>query len=325
MNLERFLAAREADWLELERLAGRAGAKAQRLGPEGVLRLGALYRAATADLAFARRRFPRQPVTRRLEALVLRTRQVVYADEPGRMSLKRFLLDGYWQRLTDRPMLLFLALALLFGPMALAVAWALDDPAAAAGIVPAEFAGSAGTRPDGGFSAAEKSAFASQIFTNNIGVSFTAFAGGILLGLGTAAALLFNGGFIGAIMGLAIDGGASDDLFRFILPHGFLELSVIAVAGYAGMRMGWAIVEPGTLTRGESLRREARTAIEIIIGTIPWFVLAGLVEGFVSNEQLPVAGGLAVGLAICVPYWALVVWRGVLVPRSHASPRGAKR
>ena len=325
MNLDRFVAARESDWHELEALSGRAGTKAQRLGPEGVLRLGALYRSATADLAFARRRFPREQVTRRLEALVLRSRQAVYADEPGRMSLRAFMTDGYWRRLTERPVMLFLALLLLFGPMALAVAWALDDPAAAAGIVPQEFAGAAGTRPDGGFTAAEKSAFASQIFTNNIGVSFTAFAGGILLGVGTAAALLFNGGFIGAIMGLSIDGGASDDLFRFILPHGFLDFSIIAVAGYAGMRMGWAIVDPGTLSRGESLRRQARASIEIIIGTIPWFVLAGLVEGFVSNEQLPVWGGLLVGLSICVPYWFLVVWRGALVPRRNASPRGDSR
>ena len=64
----------------LRTLLDEAGTKPERLGPVQLRRLGALYRAAAADLAFARRAFPHDPVTRRLERLVIDGRQVVYSD-----------------------------------------------------------------------------------------------------------------------------------------------------------------------------------------------------------------------------------------------------
>ena len=118
-----------------------AGTRPQRLGSEALLRLGRRYRAAAADLALARRLFPGHPVTRRLERLVTEARQSVYATEARRRSLRAFLATGYWQRVRERPLLLGLALALLFVPLALATVWAVDDPAAAIGIVPAELPG----------------------------------------------------------------------------------------------------------------------------------------------------------------------------------------
>jgi len=77
MNLEAFLRDRSPDWEELSGLLDRAGHRPQRLGAEGVLRLGALYRASVADLAVARRRFAGDPLVERLERLVLRARQIV--------------------------------------------------------------------------------------------------------------------------------------------------------------------------------------------------------------------------------------------------------
>jgi hypothetical protein len=43
---------------------------------------------------------------------------------------------------------------------------------------------------------------------------------------------------------------------------------------------------------------------------MPWFVLAGLVEGFVTPTSLPLGAAVAVGLAVASPYWILVFWRG---------------
>ena len=120
-----------------ETLLREAGTKPERLGPAQLRRLGALYRAAAADLAFARRAFPHDPVTRRLERLVIDGRQVVYSDAGPRRSLRAFLSRGYWQRVRERPWALGAALLLLFGPMVLAAVWAIDDPAAAIGVVPA--------------------------------------------------------------------------------------------------------------------------------------------------------------------------------------------
>jgi hypothetical protein len=43
---------------------------------------------------------------------------------------------------------------------------------------------------------------------------------------------------------------------------------------------------------------------------MPWFFLAGVVEGFVTPTALPLAGAITVGLLVAAPYWALVFWRG---------------
>jgi uncharacterized membrane protein SpoIIM required for sporulation len=313
MDVDRFTRERAAGWDELQELVRAAGSRPQRLASEPLLRLGRRYRAAAADLALARRLYPGDPVTRRLERLVTDARQSVYATEPRRRSLRAFLTTGYWQRIVQRRTALLTGLALLFVPMALAAAWAIDDPAAALGIVPGEFHEAAEPGGGGGLSTGEEAAFASTIYTNNIRVTFLVVAGGILLGLGSAALTIFNGGFIGAIFGLTIENGTFDELLRFVLPHGLLELSCIAVSCAAGLRLGWAIVDPGPLTRGASLRREARAAVEIVLGTMPWLVLAGLIEGFVSPGQPPLPVAAAVGLAAATPFWVLVL--------RHARPR----
>jgi uncharacterized membrane protein SpoIIM required for sporulation len=321
MRLDRFVAERGGGWDELAELVRLAGRRPERLEPDQLLRLGARYRAAAADLALARRAFPADPVTRRLERLVGEARSSVYADAPRRGSLRGFLATGYWRRIMERPRLLAVALALLLGPMVLAAVWAVDDPAAAVGIVPSQFRTAADPGGGPGLGAAAEARLSSEIFTNNIEVTFLSVAGGLLLGLGTAAVVLYNGGFVGALLGITIPNGAAGDFLRLVLPHGLLELTCIAVCAAAGLRLGWALVEPGPRTRAQSLRHEAAAAMEIVLGTMPWLVLAGLIEGFVTGNvgSLPVA--VLVGLAAAAPFWALVLARG----RAHSRARALAR
>ena len=99
-----------------------------------------------------------------------------------------------------------------------------------------------------------------------------------------------------------------------------LELSCIIVAGSAGLRLGWSIIDPGNRTRGEALRQEARAAIEIVLGTAPWLVLAGLVEGFLTPSGTGLATVTAVGLSLGAIYWGLVLWRGTPEPAVILEP-----
>ena len=327
MTLERFAADREAAWQELEALLAEAGGRPERLAPDRLRLLGARYRAVAADLALARRVFPRDPLTARLERLALAGRQAVYADRPREGSAITFLTTGYYRRVRERPVPLALAWLLLLAPMVIAALWALDDPAAAIGIVPGEFQGAAEPGSGSGagsLSVGEEAAFASEVLTNNIGVSFLAAAGGIAAGLGTVAVMLFNGGFIGALAGLSIGGGIGERFFALVVAHGVLELSIIVVSASAGLRIGWALIDPGTLTRGQSLRAEARPALEVILGTIPWFVIAGLVEGFVTGSAPGLGTAIAVGVALGVLYWGLVAWRGRPAAQSRAEALAAR-
>ena len=305
-----FAARRAPDWEELDALLERAGNRPERLGPDGVLRLGALYRAAAADLAFARRALPHDPARRRLEDLVARGRRAVYADERRRARPLAFLADGYWRAVVQSPAALGLATALFVVPAALALVWALSDPDAALGLVPGEFRQAVEPVGDTGMSRAEAAVFSSQVLTNNIQVALLAFALGVTAGLGTAAILAYNGLTVGVLAGGAIGAGNGVAFVEFIFAHGLLELSLIWVAGAAGLRMGWAIISPGPRPRGVALVTEGRTAIAIATGTIPWFVLAGLIEGFVTRSGFGLAGGLVVGLLAAGAYWGLVVVRG---------------
>ncbi len=294
-------------------LVDRAGGRPSRLGADGVRRLGECYRAAAADLALARRRFPGDPVVGRLERLVQRGRQGVYNAPSSRAGVWEFFARGYWRRVRERRAILAIAFLCLAVPTLLGGFWAWRDPGPASGLVPTKYQTVTQPRPSGntlGLTVDQESSVASQIFTNNIGVTFFAFAGGLLLGLGTLYVLLQNGVLLGVVGGLAIGSGNGHSFFELVLAHGVLELSCIIVSGAAGLRLGWSIIDPGNRTRGEALREEARAAIEIVLGTAPWLVVAGLVEGFLTPSGTGLPTVMAVGFSLGAIYWGLVLWRG---------------
>lgn len=319
MNLDAFVQEREPRWEGLERQLKLSGGRPERLGAQEALAFGREYRAVAADLAILRRRAPGDPVIDRLERLVLAARQAIYSERTRtRGGLRRFVSRDYWGLVLGRPGILVISAAALFGPCLIAAVWALHDPAAAIGLLPARFRGAADPHlrhvPLG---AATQAVLASSIFTNNIQVTFLAFAGGLTLGLGTLAVLAFNGVLLGALSGLTIQAGSFPVFVRYVVPHGLLELSCIVVAGSAGLRLAWAIIDPGTLPRGVSLRAAARPAVALVLGTAPWLVVAGLTEGFVTPEGLPLGAALAVGCGLAGTYWLLAFAR----VRAHTRTR----
>ncbi len=260
-----------------------------------------------------------------LERLVLDSAQAIYGRRARSGSPLRFVTSGYWRLIAERPGPLAVATLTTLASIVLAALWAIHDPAAAIGLVPTRFRTAAHAHlhalPGG---ATTLAVLSGSIFTNNIQVSFLVFAGGLLLGIGSIAVLAYNGLMVGALAGITIQGGNFDVLLRYVLPHGILELSCFTVAAAAGIRMGWAMIDPGRLTRGESLRREARPAVAIIIGTAPWLVVAGLTEGFVTPHALQLPVALAVGLGLGGTFWVLVLVRG-FIPEGAAWLRGRRQ
>ncbi len=314
MKLDRFLSEREPSWAELRSLVGSAGGRPERLGPSGVRRLGELYRAAAADLAHLRRAWPVRPESADLQDLVAEARVLVYNSESDRDgSPLTFFGRDYWRLLTGRPMFLLVAWALLLAPALLTAVWALDDPGAAGGLVPAAYRSVTEPRTPGvslGLSPGEQTALSSTIFVNNIRVSLVAFAGGIAAGLGTAFVLVTNGMLLGTVTGLAFGAGNGLVLVELISPHGVLELSCIAVCAAAGLRLGWAPLRPGRRRRVDALVAEARPAVLMLLGTLPWLVLAGIVEGFITPAGLGLGPALVIGLSLGALFWGLAWWRG---------------
>src|SRR2546423_281678 len=220
MNLDAFVRRRTPEWEELGRLAEAAGRRPERLGPAGVRRLGATYRAAAADLALPRRRWPGDPVTVRLEDLVGRSRHLVYATEGRSAWLRHFLSRGYWRLVREQIGLVGLCWHLMMVPAVLVGAWAASDPAAAGRFLPSQFRG-VGEHGGGdlGLALGRQATLAGQILTNNIQVSFVAFAGGLLAGVGTTLVLLYNGALIGGVAGLTVAAGPPGPFLSLAAPH----------------------------------------------------------------------------------------------------------
>jgi uncharacterized membrane protein SpoIIM required for sporulation len=314
VTLDRFIGERGGTWRELDQLLDAARRRRpERLGADRLRRLGELYRAAAADLARARRAFPGDPLVTALEQRVMRARQLVYDAPTRRESVLAFVTRDYWRAVRARRLPIAIAALLLFGSAGLSAAWADRDPGAAGGAVPGAYQSVTQPRPHGsdlGLSRDERAGVAGTIFTNNIKVTLLAFAAGVTAGLGTALLLLYNGLQLGVVAGLAIGSGNGRVFFELVTAHGVLELSCVLVAAGAGLRFGWALVEPGRRTRAAALAVEAREALKVVLGTAPWLVVAGLIEGFMTPAGLGLPAVLAVGFGAAGVYWTLVLTLG---------------
>ncbi len=65
--------------------------------------------------------------------------------------------------------------------------------------------------------------------------------------------------------------------------HGTIEISVIIIAGACGLMLGNGFMFPGTLSRKKSLTIKAKEAVMILVSTIPMFMIAGFIEGFITR------------------------------------------
>lgn len=118
---------------------------------------------------------------------------------------------------------------------------------------------------------------------NNIGIAFQTFASGLLFCVGTLFFLLFNGVVIGTVAGHLTQVGYIETFWSFVIGHGAFELTAITFAGAAGLKLGWALLSPGRLSRLEALRQAASRAVQLIGGVILMLLIAAFVEGYWSS------------------------------------------
>jgi uncharacterized membrane protein SpoIIM required for sporulation len=313
-SLAQFISTRREEWGRLEALLARAeGAGLRRLSADELESLGRGYRRLIADVALAQRDFPHDQLTIWLNALAARAHLRLYQAPGGSWRrLARFFAIGFPQRFRAAWRYVAVAAALLLLPAAGGYVAALLTEDARVALVPAAARslmerGETWTKIEGTL----RPAMAVVLFTHNIGVSFFAFAGGIWLGLGTVYTLVLNGVYLGAILGASAHYGVGHLLADFVSAHGYIEMSCIVIAGAAGLMIGHALLRPGPYRRRDAATRAGRQAIELVLGTMPVFVVAGLVEGNVSPSALPTEVKLTLGPLLWVGLlcWVLLVGR----------------
>ncbi len=332
-------------WAEYEGLLSRARRRGLPSLDEGsVSRLAALYRLVSADVARARTYGASDELTYALERRAAEGHNVFYRSRgPALRELRGWLTTGFPRLVRRRWAFVAVAAGALFLPAALSFALVVGRPSIARELLPAGMVAraeltrreaAAGTTPAYvQIPDVFMPVMATGIISNNVQVTFFAFAGGLLAGLGTLLLLVLNGVSLGATAGLYQSLGVGRVLWTFVAPHGVLELTAVCIAGTAGLLLGSALIAPGRLRRVDALKARAREAVSLLAGTAALLVLAGLVEGFVSPAPLPgiVKIGFAVVAALaCGGYLAGAGRRGAAYPagagrRGAAYPAGAGR
>ncbi|MEW6282964.1 MAG: stage II sporulation protein M, partial [Candidatus Eremiobacterota bacterium] len=163
---------------------------------------------------------------------------------------------------------------------------------------------------------------ASTIISNNLQVTFMAFALGITAGIGTTLLLIYNGIHIGSVAGWMTYQGQARSLWGWIMPHGATELIAICLAGAAGYLLADAILAPGLRTRVAALQQAGSRALVIELGCMAMLLFAGLIEGLVSPSAIPFGARLAI-LAASLLLWGVYFFfagRGVAPGQAPTEP-----
>lgn len=318
-------------WDELTALLDKARARGPKgLSAEELARLDRLYRLTTIHLAQIRLRTTNQALLEQLNRLVARAHSFIYVS-PKKNPLRRiaeFYLVGFG-RAVARTWKYQVAAALLMVVAAWVghyVAMENELPAYAfmsgdirlPGSTPEQL--KAVLRSGREQDAEEKLMFASFLLTHNTKVGFTAFALGVLAGIPTVFLIITNGAMLGAFSAIHYRKGIVAEMWAWLLPHGVTELTAIVLCGGAGLMLGMAVLHPRFTTRSQSLLDAGKEAIRIVMGVIPMFVLAGLIESFVRQSHMTTLQRLVFAGATAV-FWSLYFGLGAVMERRAANSR----
>ncbi|MDD9964601.1 MAG: stage II sporulation protein M [Myxococcales bacterium] len=334
-DLNRFVADRSDRWQRLEQLL----LQAERLGVAGLSleaarELGRLYRTVSSDLLCARTESAGAYTIEYLNDIVARAYGVVHGPTRQERSSWWQIFTGRFPRTFRRERCAVILSALILAAGAgVGALFVHGDPQALGALIPESHQSHtpheriANEHSHGGeIEGDAAAAFSGFLFTHNIQVTFLLFALGITFGVGTVALLFYNGVPLGALAMQYHHVGEDLFFWAWILPHGIPELTVIVIAGAAGMILGRAQWIPGRRTRREALLAEARTAAVLIVGGMPLLVLAGTIEGTISQMHAPAIAystKLTVAGVVGAAVYAYLLRAGRAQKRSSSPPRSS--
>ncbi len=303
----RFIDDRKNNWQRLEELLAQLEfSSMKRLPKEEVRELGQLYRRVASDLAIARAETRDPKIINYLNSLAIRAHGKIYrAENNGVGVIWKFFAQDFPQSFRNTWKFTAIAFAIfaIFGIGGFILAYNDLNFGDSLGLEAKRYEIQNGQRwwlelnnanPIG----------ASRIGTNNIQVTFLAFAFGAFFGIGTIYILAMNGLVNGALLGVCykIDSEFGRDLTAFMVGHGVIELSCIFIAGGAGMMIGYSLWNPKDLSRTDALKKAGLEAVKLVFGCACLLVIAGIIEGFLSPSALPApikfATGIITGIAM---------------------------
>lgn len=250
-----------------------------------------LYRKVCHHLSLAMERGYSPALQDQLNDLVLRGHQQLYRRRAQFLQqLIQFVVWGFPNLVREKAVYVWIASGLLYLPGVLVFMFVLLQPELVYSVFDPAQIGEFEYMYDPSAEHVGRNRDASsdiQMFgfyiRNNIGVGFQTFASGIFFCVGAVFFLAYNGLIMGAVAGHLTNMEYTETFFPFVVGHGSFELTAITIAGAAGLMLGFALISPGRLTRLESLKRAASSAIKLIYGVIIMLLIAAFIEAFWSS------------------------------------------
>ncbi|MBL4744830.1 MAG: stage II sporulation protein M [Flavobacteriaceae bacterium] len=278
-----FVNRNKEKWLLFERVLS----KTTQVSPD---RLSDLYIEVTDDLSYAKTFYPRSNTLIYLNGIASKAHLLIYKTkkESKNRILQFFTYDFPLQFVTYHKQLLIAFLVFLFFSVVGAYSVAQDGDFVRL-ILGDDYVNTTLSNIDKGDPMAvykkmgETSMFIG-ITLNNIKVAMFAFVLGLFFAVGTLYVMMQNGIMLGSFLYFFYDKGLLWESSRTIWIHGTIEISVIIIAGCAGLVLGNGLLFPGTHTRLYSFKKSFKEGLKIMVSTIPFFIVAGFLEGFVTRH-----------------------------------------
>ena len=302
MQYAHFLRTRRPLWDEFEESLERAQGRG-RLSHDALERLAFRYRQVLHDHALAASRYPETGAARRLERLALDGTHWLQWDRPPREGGLAHFLRHRFPTVFRRFLPPLAVVALLFqASLFVGLGLTVVQPGVGVALLgpdKVEDLRRGHLWTEALTTTIPPAVSTSFIATNNMSVALTTWAGGALAGLGTLYVVLLNGFLLGAVLGATMPYGLDGELLAFVAAHGPLEISLILVCSGAGLALGRAVVAASDRPRAVVIQETAQDAFVLLLGCLPWFLLLGLVEGFVSPAPtVPLLVKVALGFCL---------------------------
>ncbi|SDX18707.1 Uncharacterized membrane protein SpoIIM, required for sporulation [Marininema mesophilum] len=313
-RIQQFVQRNRPHWEETKKLINSVDGKK---GERSTLdQLGRSYRQTAAHLAYARTYFPDHPIVQELNSLVLQAHKRIYGhvSQKNARQVLRFFLNDFPSLFHERAHFFLFAMGTFLVGAIFAFITVMMDPSQADAVLPPGMVDQ--IQPGQiGQNQWDSALVSGELMVNNIRVAFFCFALGALFGVGTLWALFTNGLLIGALAALYHRIGESYSFWAFIWPHGLIELTAIFIAGAAGLSLARSWLIPGDYTRVTSFKQEGKVTILMVIGVIPMFVIAALIEAFITPAPWPIWSKYLVAIITLISlflYFGSPFFKGVI-------------
>ncbi|MBS1977358.1 MAG: stage II sporulation protein M [Bacteroidetes bacterium] len=252
-------------------------------------RLAELFIQVTDDLSFSRTQYPDSRTTQYLNALATQIHLEIYRNK--REETSRFIT--FWRDELPlvfyearRPMLyafVIFVLTVLIGVVSTRydetfVRLILGDD-----YVNMTLENIRNGNPTKVYASRDEANMFFMIAWNNIMVSFRIFITGIFFSFGTGGLLAYNGVMVGTFMTFMYNESQFSEAFPVIMLHGTIELTSIILSAAAGFTMGNSLLFPGTYSRFESFRLGAKKGLKMVVGLVPFFIIAAAIESIITR------------------------------------------